>query len=437
MDTHRPDLTNERTYSRRQFVRQGLVMASAATTLPLFLQNSALAMQNQRAGRASIPGVPEDRVLVVVQLGGGNDGLNTVVPYGDGAYYNARPGIGIPERDVLKLRDGRGIGLHPSMTGIKELYDQGLVAIAQGVGYPNPNRSHFASMDIWHTADTSGVGDGWLGRYFDNQCNGAPDDHGGSMGVTLQRSAPLAMLGRSYKPITFEDADLFRWTGEDLHRSLVDPYRKLAERLPENEELLENPNAAFLLRTALDAQVSGAKIREAVATRPLVNYPRSGLAQQLAMVGAMIRAGLDTRVYYVDHGGFDTHAGQGGANGSHSNLLRQYGDAVKAFYEDLKAQGNEGRVLTVTFSEFGRRVAQNGTNGTDHGTAAPMFLMGPMVDPGVHGKHPSLTNLDNGDLKFKTDFRTVYANVLEDWLRADSQEVLGKRWRKASLLRAR
>ena len=194
-------------------------------------------------------------------------------------------------------------------------------------------------------------------------------------------------------------------------------------------------NAGFLMRTALDAQVASETIRKAVQATPLVPYPANALARQLAMVGAMIRAGLKTRVYYASLGGFDTHAGQGGPQGAHANLLEQLGSAVKAFYDDLKAQENADRVLTMTFSEFGRRVSQNASQGTDHGAAAPMFLAGPMVRPGVLNSHPSLTDLDRGDLKHRVDFRSVYSGILEDWLKADPVAVLGARFQPARLIR--
>jgi uncharacterized protein (DUF1501 family) len=194
-------------------------------------------------------------------------------------------------------------------------------------------------------------------------------------------------------------------------------------------------NAEFLMRTSLDAQVSSDKIRRAVAERSLVEYPGTPLAQQLSMIAKMIRAGMKTRVYYATHGGFDTHAGQGGANGRHANLLRQFSQAVRAFYEDLGRQDNAGRVLTMSFSEFGRRVAQNASGGTDHGTAAPMFLFGPMVNAGVLNPHPTMDNLDSGDLKYTVDFRTVYAGVLDDWMKADSKSVLERRYKAAPVIR--
>ncbi len=436
------DLHNSKSWTRRDFLHTGVGLVSATMTVPWFLTDSAKAMQNTDPALASIPDMPEDRILVVVQLAGGNDGLNTVIPFGDPEYYRARPGIAIPESQALTLEKSVGLGLHPQMTALKELYDDALVSIVQGVGYPNPNRSHFTSTDIWHTGDTSGIGDGWIGRFFDNDCAGSPDGCSGHAGIAIGRSAPLAMQGRRFKPISFETQELFRWSGLDLHESMAEPYNEITKGGPDDPDHAPpantppaGSNEAFLTRTALDAQLASSRIREAVAQRPLVPYPGNGLARQLAMVAQMIRAGLETRVYYVTLGGFDTHAGQGAANGRHGNLMNQMSESVAAFYRDLKAQGNDGRVLTISFSEFGRRVAQNGSGGTDHGTAAPMFLMGPMVKPGIHGKHPSLKSLDNGDLRFHTDFRTVYASIVDDWMGADAKKVLGGTYKAADVLK--
>jgi uncharacterized protein (DUF1501 family) len=240
-------------------------------------------------------------------------------------------------------------------------------------------------------------------------------------------------MGRTTKPVSFETADLFRWTGQDVHKDLAEPYRRINERAPAPDE---HSTAAFLMRTAMDAQISSDQIRTAVAARSLVQYPPSQLGQQLSMVAKMIRAGLRTRVYYVTHGSFDTHAGQGGANGRHAQLLAQFAQAVNAFYNDLDAQHAADRVLTMSFSEFGRRVSQNASQGTDHGTAAPMMLFGPMVRAGVIGAQPSLADLDQGDLKYAIDFRSVYAGILDDWLQADSETVLEGKYRPAQIINA-
>ena len=422
-------------FTRREFLGSGLMLTSAALAVPSFVQSSAFAMNSAMGGLSSAPGIPEDHILVVIQLGGGNDGLNTVVPYGMDQYFKARPGIAVKANEALKLSGNDGLGLHPQMKPMMDMYDAGLLTIVQGVGYPNPNRSHFKSMDIWQTADVSATGDGWLGKYFDaERCgygkgeSGKPEaaprsEAAGPPGVAIGRTAPLAMQGRQIKPVSFESADLFRWSGLDIHKSLVDPYKQISTRETE-EAAPADSNAAFLLKTNLDAQVSSDLIRKAVASKPSVQFPQGELARQLSMVSCMIKAGLKTRVYYVTHGSFDTHAGQGGANGRHGQLLNPFAASLKAFYDELKAQGNDGRVMALAFSEFGRRVSQNASQGTDHGTAAPCFLAGPMVKPGVIGNHPSLTDLDDGDLKVQIDFRTVYAGILDGWLKADPKKIL-------------
>lgn len=450
------DMHNSRAFTRRVFLGRGVTLASAALTVPAFVEASARALAAGAGSVSSAPGVPDERILVVVQLGGGNDGLNTVIPLGERAYYDGRPGIGVPEQEILRLDSKADVGLHPRLDGLKALHDEGMLAIVQGVGYPNPNRSHFLSMDVWHTADTNATGPGWLGKYFDSECAGAdpkaagrarapvrapdaagtapaPGDGLSRSGVAIGRAAPRALEGRITKPISFESPDLFRWTGEGLGDGLAGAYGAVTAPVKGGAP---GSNAEFLSRTAMDAQVASDRIRRAVEGEALAEYPRGELGRQLRMVGAMIRAGLSTRVYYVTLGGFDTHAGQGGANGRHAQLLNEYASSLRAFYADLKAQGNDGRVLTMTFSEFGRRVRQNASGGTDHGAAAPMFLAGPMVRAGVLNAHPSLADLDDGDLKFGVDFRSVYAGVLKDWLRADPVGVLGRAFPAAKILRA-
>ena len=433
-------LLRESGVSRRDMLRLGagglgFSLLGGIGPVPGVLSQASLAAAANTSGR----------ILVVFEWFGGNDGLNTVVPFGSPQYYKARQNIAVQQREALVLSGSDGIGLHPQLAGVREMYDNGMASVIQGVGYPNPNRSHFKSMDIWHTADTSATGDGWLGRYFDAECcgqgkgeSGAPEQNdpagGGMAAIAIGRTAPLAMQGRMVKPISFENEQLFRWSGKEIHNALSDPYEKI-NRAGAAEAVDTESNGAFLMRTALDAQLSSDMIRKAVAVRPSVTYPGNDLGRQLSMVAAMIKAGLKTRVYYVTQGGFDTHAGQGGAQGRHGQLLNQFSSAVKAFYDDLKSQNNDGRVLTMSFSEFGRRVGQNASQGTDHGTAGPMFLFGPMLRPGVHGEHPSLTDLDDGDLKFRIDFREVYAGILEQWLKADAKKILEGSYRALDVLK--
>ena len=421
-------------YTRRAFLHGGLTLVSTAATAPWFLQRSAFGIENPFDYRATArrPGVADDRILVVVQLSGGNDGLNTVVPFGDGAYYKARPALGVAEADVLKLDRSGPIGLHPSLAPLKDLYDDGLVGIVHGVGYPNPNRSHFKSMDIWHTADPErgGRGYGWIGRYFDAECDGEPRP---DLCVAMGDQAPLATRGRSFQPISFQDERLFRWSGAELDDRIARSYDRI-NRAGVIDDVDEASPAGFIMRTALDAQVSSDRIRAAMRARPLVSYPGNGLGESLKQIALMIRAGLPTRVYYASLGGFDTHAGQ---PYRHAQLLRQYAEAVSAFQRDIRQQGNASRVVTATFSEFGRRVKQNASQGTDHGTAGAMVVMGEPIRGGLHGRHPSLTQLDSGgDLVHTTDFRSVYATLLKDWLTADPAPVLGRRYPTLPLIRS-
>ena len=333
MDDH-----NTTPWSRRLFLQQGATLASLVATTPLFIEQTARGMMLPLGSLVtSQAGVPEDRVFVVVQLGGGNDGLNSVVPYGSSEYYNLRSGLAIqaPGRGddaALELDGVKGIGLHPSLRGLKELMDEGSAGIVQGVGYPNPNRSHFSSMDIWHSADTNGKSEGWLGRYFDNTCNGTPNPEAG---IAIGRQAPLAMQGRTQMPVSFERSELFRWMGTDLDQNLEPPYETIAKTPHAGMVPEEDSQAAFLKRTTLDARISSDRVRKAVAASPMVTYPNSNLSNQLRMVAAMIRAELRTRVYYVTLSGFDTHANQAG---QHARLLEQVGDALLAFQRDIQAQ---------------------------------------------------------------------------------------------------
>ncbi|MDG1837412.1 MAG: DUF1501 domain-containing protein [Phycisphaerales bacterium] len=424
-------MTERTPWTRRHFLQRGTAFASLATTAPLFIQQASRAMSlPTHSLLTSLAGVPQDHVLVVVQLGGGNDGLNTVVPYGSAEYYKKRPRIAIAAPGggndaALTIPGADGLGLHPAFSGMRELMDDGVGCIVQGIGYPNPNRSHFSSMDIWHTADTNGRDNGWIGRYFDNSCGGTPIP---TAGISLGNAAPLAMQGDQSMPVSFETPDLYRWMGEDLGDDIGRTYRTMPLRSAAGED----DNLAFLKRTTMDAQLSSDQVRKAAAMSPLVQWPGGDLATQLRMVAAMIRSNMPTRVYYVTLGGFDTHANQ---QGSHQRLLRQVGDSLLAFNKELKAQDNDGRVLTMVFSEFGRRVGENGSGGTDHGTAAPMYLVGPMVKPGVLGTHPSLSRLDNGDLQHTADFRQVYAAVLKNWMGADPDVILRKHWNPAPVLR--
>lgn len=413
-------------YTRRQFLHAGLAMVSTVSSVPIFLSRSSMVMAQSAGPLPSNPGVPEDRVLVVIQLSGGNDGLNTVIPFGFDEYYKNRTGLGLREKDLVKLDTPSGIGLHPSLRPVHEMIDDGLAGIVQGVGYPNPIRSHFASMDVWHTGDTlTNKGQGWIGRAMDT----ARDRAEASLAcISLGSEAPLATEGEFVKPVTFERPEMFRWSGRDLHPAVSDAYDQL-NRTPTHPD--DHDPTGFILRTAMDAQIASERVRKAVDVQSVTTFPGTGLARQLKMVAAMIRAELPTRVYYVALGGFDTHANQAG---QHTRLLEEFASSVSAFYRELKAIGQRQRVVTVAFSEFGRRVRQNASGGTDHGTAGPMFLFGEHVKPGLVGTHPSLTDLDQGDLKYTTDFRSVYASILDNWMKIDSTATLGNAYEHAGVL---
>lgn len=424
-----PDLT-EAGFTRRRFLGHGLGMISAAATVPAFLMRAGDALAADTTMRlSSKPGVPDDRVLVVVQLSGGNDGLNTVIPFGHDAYYESRPSLGIKAEQVLRVNGSDGVGLHPSLAPIHEMMQAGLVGAIQGVGYPNPNRSHFSSMDIWHTADASAAGQGgrgWLGSALDHL-----DQPTGLDCLNIGSSAPLATLGNTSRPVSFENAQLFRWAGRDLDKQVSQTYDQVHDVAVEAGS--EDP-LAFINRTSMDAQVASDKVRKAVGFKSETQWgAKSGLGRQLEMVAKMIRAELPTRVYYVAMGGFDTHANQ---LNNHKNLMDQFAKAMKAFYDELEATGHRSRVVSLAFSEFGRRVRQNASGGTDHGCAGPSFVFGEQVNAGILGTHPSLTDLDKGDLVHNLDFRSVYTDLLQDWMKMDAKQALGNRYPSAGILRA-
>ena len=320
--------------------------------------------------------------------------------------------------------------------------DAGQLAIVQGVGYPNPNRSHFRSTEIWQTASDSAKSEryGWLGRYFDNTCSGCDP----TIGVSIGRQTPQAFAARQPTGVSLDNPQNYRFvaggrSGPGETGSTEESFRKLNQPEPEMGEdsggtigSLSGPVRHtgavldFIERTALDAQVSSDKIRS-IASRVdnLATYPVSQLGNSLKLVAKLIGGGLPTRVSYVSQGGYDTHTNQVNAQ---ERLLRDLGASVRAFVEDIQGQGNLPRVLLMTFSEFGRRVAENANGGTDHGAAAPMFVVGDKVRAGLLGQYPSLApeDLFQGDLKFKVDFRSVYAGVLEDRLKTPSEPVLGR-----------
>jgi uncharacterized protein (DUF1501 family) len=435
--------------TRREFLRSTVLGSALSWTVPTFLANTFSSLHADAADSATQIATGKDStILVVLQMAGGNDGLNTVVPFDDDFYYKARPRIGIAAKEVLKLSDH--VGLHPKLSGLKALYDAGQLGVLQGVGYPNPNRSHFRSTEIWQTASDAGRYEttGWLGRYFDNACAGCDP----TVAVAISAQMPQAFAAKQPKGICFNNPQNYRFIERDKPRPgekdmLEESYRKLndTEEMPADNSggTIAAINGAgghtgspldFIERTALDAQVSSDQIRAIVSrSENKATYPASQLANSLKLVAKLIDGGMTTRIYYVSQGGYDTHTNQSGA---HERLLTDLGDAVKAFVADLQAQGNLERVLLMTFSEFGRRVTENASGGTDHGAAAPMFVVGNKMKAGLFGKYPSLAPADlfQGDVKYNVDFRSVYAGVLEHWLKTKSVPVLGRQFPPLQLI---
>ena len=356
-----------------------------------------------------------DRVLVLINLQGGNDGLNTVVPYAMPQYYRYRPSIAVAQNDVLRLNDE--VGLNPNLKSLKAMFDKSQVAVIQGVGYPKPDHSHFRSQEIWQTADPqSYASTGWLGRYLD--AANLPKDNLFDA-VAISPVLPEVFGSRTID-VPAIDGNLRGYAlqsdrspgGAGAFRSIVSD-----TSLP-----FTSPYLAKVTEIEVNAQRGSEELPKLIAGyKPQAQYPATNLGRSLALAAQMIGSKLGTRVIYVTHGSFDTHTYQ---KATQDRLLGQFSDALSAFYQDLAAHGDDGRVLTMTFSEFGRRVAENASRGTDHGEAAPLFLVGGGVKGGVYGRHPSLDDLDNGDVKFTTDFRSVYATVLERWLAVSSSNVL-------------
>jgi len=430
-------------FSRRLFMSRGMQLLSVVGTLPLFLDHGARCMAADYAANPAGAGRPDDHVLVVVQLAGGNDGLNTLVPLGNDDYYNARPRIGIAKDEALKLTDDWGV--HPAAGGFKKLFDAGDLAIVHAVGYPNANRSHFRATDIWTSAEPERLGTtGWLGRYCDATCYGedpgqAAKKNDPGMAIAFDSEPPPALMGSKYVPLTFGGGSRYTGPGGGMRRrdggammggdapTLTGDDAAAASVMNATHPAASDRAEQFIQRTALNARVYADKIRKATAsTANKAIYPQTPLAADLKLVAQLIASGMPTRVYYVKLGGFDTHANQ---QQSHPALLDQLTGGISAFVNDLKLLGQLDRVTLMTFSEFGRRVKENGS-GTDHGEAAPMFLAGGRIKPGFHGTFPSLApeKLNRGDVPFTTDFRRVYASLLKGWLGADDAKILGRRF---------
>jgi uncharacterized protein (DUF1501 family) len=413
--------------------------AALSWTVPVFIQQTCMVMHAQAADSATQPMTGHDYpILVVIQLAGGNDGLNTIIPFQDDLYYKARPTIGIPASQVIPL--DQGLGLHPSLGPLKALYESGNLAIIQGVGYPNPNRSHFRSTEIWQTASDADqpLTKGWIGRYFDNCCRGEDP----TVGVALGEQLPEAFNSNVTTGVAIGRPGSLGFDRESdpNEARLFAELNGLEPAAMSGDSIgsLAGPNNSglsaleYLQRTALDAQMSTDKIKQVLRnSKNEISYPKSQLGNSLSLIARLIAGGLPTRVYYASQGGYDTHAGQ--AN-THKRLLNDFGAALSTFSDDLKRKGIFDRVVVMTFSEFGRRVSENANGGTDHGTAAPLFVCGGGVKPGLYGKPPVLDKLDAGDLFYGVDFRSVYSTILLDWLKAPAAKILGREFPKLNFV---
>ncbi len=404
--------------SRRNFIKASLGVASFFLT-PMEIMALAAQAANGQTRRAG------SKVFVIVQLAGGNDGLNTVIPYGAGAYYQARRELGIEQAKVIAL-NGK-LGLHPNMQPLADLYAQKKLAIVQGCGYANPSRSHFRSIEIWQTGDPAKIADtGWLGRYLDF----AQLEGGKSSGILLPavNVDPILPKTLSANKVTVPSVS----SVYDF-RFRVDPKypEDRAQQLEAFNDIYSNfnlrrPYVDLLRKVGLDANAASDYLLKVVRNyKGNQQYPENTFGRGLKFIAQMITGGVSSQIYNISLQGFDTHANQ---TRTQAALLKQLADGLSAFQADMEAHGVGSDVIVMTFSEFGRRVSENGARGTDHGTAAPLFVMGSAVKGGIYGDHPSLTNLDDGDLKYKVDFRQVYATILDRWLQADSHQILGAKF---------
>jgi uncharacterized protein (DUF1501 family) len=358
----------------------------------------------------------DDRVLVVVYFQGGNDGLNTVVPFGMPAYYKYRPTLAVTQNDVLRINDT--VGLNPQLKPFKDMYDKGQVAIVQGVGYPNPDYSHFRSTEIWETAAPDKyTSTGWLGRYLDGA--NMPSENLFNA-VAIADVLPEVLVADRVDVAAIAQlngyglaSDRSKTLGRDEFHAFV----------ADNNVPFRSPYLAQVASIEDHAQRGAEELPKLVAGyQPAATYPETPIGRSLALAAQVVGSKLGTRVLYVQLGSFDTHTTQ---KATQDRLLADFANGISAFYADLAAHGDDKRVLTMTFSDFGRRVAENGSRGTDHGSAAPVFVVGGGVKGGLYGEHPSLDALDAGNMRFTTDFRSVYATVLEKWLQRPSSAIVG------------
>lgn len=415
--------------TRREFIQNGLGFVSLGLTMPGFLMRASEAIGQEKSAVGGVKSAG-GKILVVIEMSGGNDGLNTVMPYTLPEYLKARPNIAIGKDQALQIGQSNGmqLGLHPRLKALHGLYDKGQVAVVTGVGYPNPNRSHFESMDVWQMGDPDmrRAREGWLARYID------ADGHLKNTSlpaIALGQQLPLALNGPgSPAAVIGNGGDYGFGTNAPDKNQQMAAFNAMYAPQGMSKGTAAGSSDEFIRNVGNEVYTSTQTIKAAIKSYDSLagekaNYPGGNyLASRLQTIAKLITGGLSTRVYYASIGGFDTHANQ---LGGHGNLMGALGDAVAAFLKDMNLQGRADDVIVMTFSEFGRRVHENGSQGTDHGAASVLFVAGGAVKGGVYGSYPSLSELDNGDLKLTTDFRSVYSAILDKWLGVPSTRVLG------------
>ena len=401
-------------------------MAGVALAAPQLLE--LLANQAQAAPRT----VGASKILVLIQLSGGNDGLNTVIPFSDPAYLKLRPVIGLKPDTVLKLDDKTA--LNPNMGPFQELYKAGKLAIVQNVGYPAPNRSHFRSIEIWQTAEPKKIKDtGWIGRYLDLASSGRSTIDNIFPAINIDPILPKTLSAQKVVVPSISDMANFTFKADPRYeadrKAQLATFNAIYKKYPLNRPYIDQ-----IRRVGLDTTEASDSISKMVASyKDGAKYPNNAFGRGMQFIAQLIIGGVNCSIYNISLGGFDTHTNE--VRG-HENLFRTLTQAVQSLQTDLENHGVDKDVAIMTFSEFGRRVAENGGRGTDHGAAAPLFVIGSGVKGGIIGDNPSLTDLDDGDLRYKTDFRSIYASVLDKWLSADSKAILGDRFDQLDLFKS-
>ena len=424
--------------SRRDALKGSIILAASGVAAPNFIVQSVYAADDSTTpppaqspastAQLTANAVAADNILVVVQLIGGNDGLNTVIPYGSDLYYSMRPTLAINRMDVHKIDSY--LGLHPSLKGLKAISDRGHLAVISNVGYPNPTRSHFTAMEIWETANLNPGATGWLGRALDSMArtdtSNAPDPE-----ELAKKRLPAAYIGPTANKSLFAQATIvpslaslnaFNIQTDARYPNDASCQIEAVHKLFDSKTVPNGVNAKFVRNAALSAIETGDALN-ALSKRLTSKgtYPKSNFAQGLQLIAQLISGNLGTRVFYITAGGYDTHYAE---RQTHAKLMTDLGDGLAAFWSDIEKQGKADKVTIMTFSEFGRRAAENGSQGTDHGAGQPMFVMGGRVKGGIFGGYPDLTNLLDGDVRPTYDFRQVYATLLGDWLGFPTDSVL-------------